>query len=46
MTTALPVLCGTLDLLVLRALTGRAMHGYEITSWIDGRAARPPRAAR
>lgn len=38
MTTALPVLRGTLDLLVLRALAGRAMHGYEITSWIDGRA--------
>src|SRR3954468_20035892 len=38
MTTALPVLRGTLDLLVLRALAGRAMHGYEITSWIDDRA--------
>jgi PadR family transcriptional regulator PadR len=38
MPTALPVLRGTLDLLVLRALAGRAMHGYEITSWIDERA--------
>jgi transcriptional regulator len=38
MATALPVLRGTLDLLVLRALAGRAMHGYEITSWIDERA--------
>jgi transcriptional regulator len=38
MPTALPILRGTLDLLVLRALAGRAMHGYEITSWIDERA--------
>lgn len=38
MTTALPLLRGTLDLLVLRAVAGRAMHGYEITSWIDDRA--------
>ena len=35
---ALPVLRGTLDLLVLRALAGGTMHGYEITSWIDDRA--------
>ena len=35
---ALPVLRGTLDLLVLRALAGGTMHGYEITSWIDQRA--------
>jgi transcriptional regulator len=38
MRPALPVLRGTLDLLVLRALSGGAMHGYEITSWIDDRA--------
>jgi PadR family transcriptional regulator PadR len=38
MPVALPVLRGTLDLLVLRALAGRTMHGYEITSWIDERA--------
>jgi PadR family transcriptional regulator PadR len=38
MTAALPILRGTLDLLVLRALAGRSMHGYEITSWIDERA--------
>ena len=38
MSAALPILRGTLDLLVLRALAGRAMHGYEITSWIDERA--------
>ncbi len=36
--TALPLFRGTLDLLVLRALAGGAMHGYEITSWIDERA--------
>ena len=35
---ALPVLRGTLDLLVLRALAGGTMHGYEITSWIVDRA--------
>ncbi|HEY4303553.1 MAG TPA: PadR family transcriptional regulator [Gemmatimonadaceae bacterium] len=38
MPDALPLLRGTLDLLVLRALAGRTMHGYEITSWIDDRA--------
>jgi PadR family transcriptional regulator, regulatory protein PadR len=38
MTAPLPVLRGTLDLLVLRALAWRPMHGYEITSWLDERA--------
>src|ERR1043165_5827825 len=38
MAAPLPVLRGTLDLLVLRALHWRPMHGYEITSWIDDRA--------
>jgi len=33
--SALPVLRGTLDVLVLRALLARPMHGYEITSWLD-----------
>jgi transcriptional regulator len=32
---SLPVLRGTLDLLVLRALLARPMHGYEISSWLD-----------
>jgi PadR family transcriptional regulator, regulatory protein PadR len=32
------ILRGTLDLLVLKALTLRAMHGLEISDWIDERA--------
>jgi transcriptional regulator len=32
------ILRGTLDLLVLKALTLRAMHGLEISEWIDERA--------
>jgi PadR family transcriptional regulator PadR len=35
MTAPLPVLRGTLDVLVLRALLSAPMHGYEITSWLD-----------
>ena len=31
----LPVLKGTLDLLVLRALTWEPMHGFEIVSWLE-----------
>jgi PadR family transcriptional regulator, regulatory protein PadR len=31
----LPVLKGTLDLLVLRALTWTPMHGFEIVSWLE-----------
>jgi len=34
----LPVLKGTLDLLVLRALSTNPMHGFEITTWIEGRS--------
>lgn len=34
----LPVLRGTLDLLVLKALAWGPMHGYEITEWLDQRA--------
>jgi transcriptional regulator len=34
----LPLLRGTLDLLVLRALVGEPMHGYEISAWLDKRA--------
>ena len=37
MPTPLPVFRGTLDLLVLRGLAWRPMHGYEITSWLDER---------
>jgi transcriptional regulator len=28
---------GTLDLLVLRALTGEPMHGFALSKWIDDR---------
>ena len=31
----LPVLKGTLDLLVLRALNWSPMHGFEIVSWLE-----------
>ena len=35
MSDRLPVLKGTLDVLVLRALTWAPMHGFEITTWIE-----------
>src|SRR5581483_11127 len=31
----LPVLKGTLDLLVLRALSWTPMHGFEIVNWLE-----------
>ena len=31
----LPVLRGTLDVLVLKALTWRPMHGFEIAEWLE-----------
>lgn len=31
------LLHGTLDILVLRALAGEAMHGYAVTRWIRAR---------
>ncbi len=31
----LPVMKGTLDLLVLKALSWTPMHGFEITAWIE-----------
>lgn len=31
------LLHGTLDLLVLRALLGRPMHGFAVSKWIDDR---------
>src|SRR4051812_5842443 len=34
----LPVLKGTLDVLVLKALTWQPMHGFEITSWLESRS--------
>ena len=36
---SLPVVKGTLDVLVLRALQWAPMHGFEITSWIEERSA-------
>jgi transcriptional regulator len=33
--TKLPVLKGTLDLLVLRALSWGPMHGFEIVTWLE-----------
>jgi PadR family transcriptional regulator, regulatory protein PadR len=35
----LPLLRGNLDVLVLKALTWRAMHGFEITEWLEQSAA-------
>lgn len=34
----LAVLKGTLDVLVLKALTWQPMHGFEITSWLESRS--------
>ena len=39
MAEALPLIKGTLDLLVLKALSWAPMHGFEITSWIEERSA-------
>ena len=38
MAEPLAVLRGTLDVLVLKALTWGPMHGFEITAWIEARA--------
>ena len=38
MTEPLPLLRGTLDVLVLRALSWDAMHGFEITTWLEERS--------
>jgi PadR family transcriptional regulator, regulatory protein PadR len=34
----LPLVRGTLDILVLKALSWTPMHGYEITTWLEGRS--------
>jgi PadR family transcriptional regulator, regulatory protein PadR len=34
----LPLIRGTLDLLVLRALSWGPMHGFEITTWLEDRS--------
>jgi PadR family transcriptional regulator, regulatory protein PadR len=36
---ALPVVKGTLDLLVLKALSWAPMHGFELRDWFDEHAA-------
>src|SRR5215208_933032 len=38
MPDALPLLKGTLDVLVLKALSWTPMHGFEITAWLEGRS--------
>jgi len=35
---SLPVIKGTLDILVLKALSWTPMHGYEITTWLETRS--------
>jgi PadR family transcriptional regulator PadR len=34
----LPLVKGTLDLLVLKALAWAPMHGFEVTSWLEARS--------
>ena len=34
----LPVVKGTLDVLVLKALTWQPMHGFEVTAWLEKRS--------
>jgi transcriptional regulator len=38
MSDAMPLVRGTLDALVLKALSWVPMHGFEITSWIEERS--------
>jgi PadR family transcriptional regulator PadR len=38
MADALPLVKGTLDALVLKALSWTPMHGFEITSWLESRS--------
>lgn len=37
-TSALPILRGNLEVLVLKALSAGPMHGYAITDWLEQRA--------
>lgn len=37
---SLPIVKGTLDTLVLKALCWTAMHGFEITRWVEARSRR------
>ena len=38
MADALPLVKGTLDVLVLKALSWTPMHGFEITTWLESRS--------
>jgi PadR family transcriptional regulator, regulatory protein PadR len=38
MADPLPLVKGTLDVLVLKALSWAPMHGFEITAWLEGRS--------
>ena len=38
MAESLPVVKGTLDVLVLKDLRGAPMHGYEVTTWLEDRS--------
>lgn len=38
MADALPLVKGTLDILVLKALSWAPMHGFEITAWLEERS--------
>ena len=38
MPDTLPLVKGTLDVLVLKALTWCPMHGFEVTSWLEERS--------
>jgi PadR family transcriptional regulator PadR len=39
MPASLPVVKGTLDVLVLKALSLGPMHGFEVTSWLEAHSA-------
>ena len=38
MSDTLPLVKGTLDVLVLKALSWTPMHGFEITAWLEARS--------
>jgi len=38
MSDAMPLVKGTLDVLVLKALSWTPMHGFEITQWLEARS--------
>ena len=38
MVATLPVVKGTLDVLVLKALSWGPMHGFEVVSWLEQRS--------